>query len=64
MLIVHRKCGFINRNLFQLWAERVLFPAIERRCVEYDYEGDAVITPMSVQATTPTGFLKKPSRDS
>jgi hypothetical protein len=45
VLIVHGKRGFINRNLFQLWAERVLFPAIERRRVEYDYERDAVVIP-------------------
>jgi hypothetical protein len=45
VLIVHHKRGFINRNLFQLWSERLLFPAIERRRVEYDYEGDAVVIP-------------------
>jgi hypothetical protein len=45
VLIVHRKCGFINRNQFQPWAERMLFPAIERRRVECDYEGDAIVIP-------------------
>jgi hypothetical protein len=28
---VHRERGFVDRTLFQLWANRVLFSGIERR---------------------------------
>jgi hypothetical protein len=35
VLIVHCDCDFIDRNLFQLWAEKGLFPEIERRPVEH-----------------------------
>jgi hypothetical protein len=42
VLIVHRQRGFIDRNLFQLWAEKVLFREIEQ-CVEYGSGGHQVV---------------------
>jgi hypothetical protein len=59
VLIVHGKRGFINRNLFQLWAERALFPAIERRRVEYDYEWDAVVIPDGCASHDSDWFLEE-----
>jgi hypothetical protein len=43
VLIIHREHGFIDRQLFGLWAETVLFPEIERRRIEYQYGGNAVL---------------------
>jgi hypothetical protein len=42
-LTAHRECGFIHQTLFDLWAETVLFPAIQRQCIEYHYKGSQVL---------------------
>jgi hypothetical protein len=42
-LIVRRERGFIDRQLFDLWAETVFFPEIGRQRLEYQYGGDAVL---------------------
>jgi hypothetical protein len=43
VLFVHREGGFIDRILFDLWVETVLFPGIPRRRIEYQYEGNAIL---------------------
>jgi hypothetical protein len=43
VLIVHRERFFIDRTLFDLWAGTVLFPEIQRRRIEYHYDGPAVL---------------------
>jgi hypothetical protein len=43
VLIVHRERGFIDRTLFDRWAETVLFPEIQPRHIEYQHNGNAVL---------------------
>jgi hypothetical protein len=43
VMIVHRRRGFIDRNLFDLWESRVLFPEIERRREHFHYMGDVIV---------------------
>jgi hypothetical protein len=43
VMIVHRERGFIDRNLFDLWASRVLFPEIERRHGRFHSMGDVIV---------------------
>jgi hypothetical protein len=43
VLILHRERGFIDRMLFDHCAETVFFPEIERRRIEYHYDGHAVL---------------------
>jgi hypothetical protein len=43
VLIVHGERGFIDRTLFDLWAGTMFFPEIERRRLEYQYDGPPVL---------------------
>jgi hypothetical protein len=62
LLIVDCERGFIDRSLFQLWAEKVLFPEIERRRVKYNYKVDAAAILDECISHDSPGFLTKPSR--
>jgi hypothetical protein len=43
VMIVHRERGFNDRTVFDSWAEKVLFPEIERRRAAHSYTGAAVV---------------------
>jgi hypothetical protein len=43
MLIVHQERGLIDRTLFDLWAETMLSPESQRRRIESQYEGKAIM---------------------
>jgi hypothetical protein len=43
VLIVHRERSFIDRTLFDLWVETLLLPEIQRRRIECQHEGNAVL---------------------
>ena len=42
-VIVGQESGFINTELFDYWAESVLFPEIERKRILLNYKGDAIL---------------------
>lgn len=42
-VIVGQESGFINAELFDYWAESVLFPEIERKRILLNYKGDAIL---------------------
>lgn len=42
-IIVHQENGFNTAIIFDYWAERVLFPEIERRRILYGYQGQCLL---------------------
>ena len=42
--IITQPNGFVNAEIFALWADHVFFPELERRRIVYNYKGLAVLT--------------------
>ena len=42
--IVYQDKGFVNAELFSLWADNVFFPEVKRRRKKYQYRGTVVLT--------------------
>jgi hypothetical protein len=42
-IFAHQECGFVTRDLFNVWAEQVLFPYIIQTREELQYDGPGVL---------------------
>ena len=43
VLFAHQKNGFMTASLFEFWAENIFFEEIERKRVQYNYQGPALL---------------------
>ena len=42
--IVSQDKGFVNAEIFAVWADYVFFPELKRRRIQYNYKGTAILT--------------------